>query len=350
MNIFRVPWHKNNAFRHKIVPIFIPFAGCVQRCIFCAQDIQSGKNIFFTNEDIQTYLEQTKQELINRKKKHKPPVELAFYGGTFTALPHEHFNQCINFTKEMTQQGLCTGARCSTRPDAIVGSHEQRLVHMRKAGFKCIELGVQSFDNTALYLSKRHYDKHCVLEAAVHIKAQGFTLGVQLMPGMPGVTEEIFAQDVQQSLSINANFLRFYPCQVIEGTELALLWKQGKYAVWSLEKCIEALSEAWLLAHKAHIPVIRMGLAPEVDLEKHILAGPSHAALGNIVQATALFKYITSFIHDEQQVLQLTLPSFTQGYFWGHTQTMRKNWANYGIDENVVSWHSLEYIELTLEC
>ncbi len=400
--VLQLSWPQNKAFFSQIMPIFIPFAGCEQRCIFCAQHLQSGtvkessfhnckKQRYYENmhslttqcKSEETYceqrehqgqqsqqgqssqqdqaywqyfpsllysedstaksvLERTLAQLHHRARQGLSSPQIAFYGGTFTALPEEDFQLCCTFVQAMRQQGLITCARCSTRPDALSA---QRLKIMKDVGFTCVELGVQSFDDAALMQAKRHYTEEIVRKACAYIHEQGFTLGVQLMPGMPGVTPTVFLQDVTKALRAQAHFLRFYPCQVIAGTELAQMWREQTFSPWNLTETVQALSEGWLAAHLAGVPVIRMGLAPEASLEEHILAGPRHASLGSMVQGQALHTYIVEAL-GQNSVHRLTLPKACQGYFWGQNKSLEDAWLRLKVQKSNLDWHDKEHIEL----
>ena len=65
-----------------IIPIFVPHLGCPNDCIFCNQKSISGQKKNITKEDakktIENYLENIKEE--NAK------IEIAFFGGSFTAI------------------------------------------------------------------------------------------------------------------------------------------------------------------------------------------------------------------------------------------------------------------------
>ncbi len=356
-NTLKLAWPENNFFSHKILPIFIPFAGCARKCIFCAQNLQTGlvENDFLHNNNIKavndvkettkTTLKSAFNQLQYMKKIENKQLEIAFYGGTFTALPQDDFQLCCQFVKKMFDANYISRARCSTRPDTI---NLNRLNLMKKVGFTCIELGVQSFDSSALQLVKRDYDAFVIQKACKLIKSYDFSLGIQLMPGMPGVDAHIFLMDTEQAIAMQSDFLRFYPCQVIANTELATIWHNGEFVPWSLEHTIDTLSTAWLKTHLANIPVIRMGLAPEPLLDEHILAGPRHEALGNLVQSQALYQYIKHNISDKK-IISLNLPHSCQGYFWGHKKNLSKAWAKFNIQKQNVTWHDEHYISIITE-
>ncbi len=370
----QLTWPQNKAFGAKILPIFIPFAGCERRCIFCAQHIQSGtlKESVWQNfpttqataplekvfaktvlAQAQKQLEQLHQQQENTQQDSCLP-EIAFYGGTFTALPQEDFQLCCDFVQSMRQNNKISHARCSTRPDCIT---PQRLKIMKEVGFRCIELGVQSFNNAALTLAQRHYTEEDIIKACKRIHDAGFTVGIQLMPGMPGVSPNIFLEDVTKALQMQAHFLRFYPCQVIAGTELARLWQAGSFIPWELAQTIETVSQGWLQAHLAKVPVIRMGLAPEQSLEAHILAGPRHPALGSKVQGLALYTHIKNSLEQKSSQLkkdnvswlsiqQCKVPRTCQGYFWGHKKNLEDAWMRLGVQKDIILWHDKPIIEL----
>lgn len=256
-----LPWPRSTRTR-PIVPVFLPFRGCPVRCIFCAQDVQTGLGgqSGGPTSSLARILGGAGERLRARAAHALPLAELAFYGGTFTAMPGKDQEACLEFAAEMLAQGLICAFRCSTRPDCV---DARALARLRAAGCETVELGVQSFADAALAASRRGYGGATAVEACSRIKVAGLRLGVQLLPGMPGVSPAIFLADVARALEIGADMLRFYPCLVLEGTELARLWRDGGYRPWSLETTLEALACGWLAARAAGRPVIRMGLAPE---------------------------------------------------------------------------------------
>ncbi len=331
-------WPLSHTAPKSILPIFIPFSGCPQRCIFCAQEVQSGTEIRSTA----MALAQAERQLQDRKARALPPIEVGFFGGTFTALPQEDFSHCLDFVYKAREQGYICGARCSTRPDAL---HREMVEGtLPQAGFTTIELGIQSFHDAALMQTRRHYNGTIAREACDLVRESGLTLGVQLMPGMPGVDTEIFLQDVDIALSYGAQLLRFYPCLVLQDTALAALWQEGKYVPWDMSTTVQTLAKAWLKArfYTVHmsqgVHVIRMGLAPEEGLAACILAGPQHPCLGAEVQAYALFHYVQQCIKNKI-VQSITIPKHCQGFFWGHKQALVAFWAQYGITSRNVHWY-----------
>ena len=174
-----------------IVPIFIPHQGCPYRCVFCNQNEISGaereEDKARLNSAFNTYLK-------SRALEKLPPLrEAAFYGGTFTALPMRRQEFLLSSVQSWVEQGYVQSVRLSTHPGAV---SEQALRLLEQYSVKTIELGVQSTDPEVLRLSGRG-DTPDSLERSVHlIRSTGYQLGLQLMLGLPGDSEEIFQQSV----------------------------------------------------------------------------------------------------------------------------------------------------------
>ncbi|MBG3878745.1 radical SAM protein, partial [Desulfovibrio oxamicus] len=157
--------------RPRILPIFLPFAGCPTRCVFCAQDVQTGQHggvhsLARTLAQAEARLEHEARLLEaaaasgDRQPRDHPapatgrgaparyaspsPLEIAFYGGTFTLLPEAERAECLKLAARWRQRGVVCRVRCSTRPDAVTA---RGLATLRAAGMDCVELGVQSFDD-----------------------------------------------------------------------------------------------------------------------------------------------------------------------------------------------------------
>ncbi len=337
----KLKWSIQKTRSHSLIPVFIPFAGCPTRCIFCAQDLQSGA----LQRPIQAILFDLESDLLQRQHKGQDAPELGFFGGTFTSIAPADFQLCCDFVQREIQSKRIAKARCSTRPDAI---NEEILNKLINSGFEMIELGVQSFNNKALQRSKRNYSEDTIKSACALIKSMGLKLGVQLMPGMPGVDGQTFLNDTKMALASGANILRFYPCQVLEGTQLAELWLNKQYEPWTLDKTIENLAKAWLLAHEKEVPVIRMGLAPEPSLTTATLAGPNHPALGSLVQAQALFLYIKQALGGKI-VKTISLPKSCQGFLGGDKNMLWAQWEGLGILKENTSWHDEQYVYIVVK-
>ena len=311
----------------RIFPVFLPFLGCPGQCVFCAQDRQTGQGNARGTASILSAVRPGLEQL--RPCGTGEERELAFYGGTFTALPDADRALCLDLLHDMRQSGRITHARCSTRPDALPPSV---LKELSLHGIDLVELGIQSFDDKALSLSRRGYTGKDAEAGCLAVTEAGLRLGIQLLPGMPGSSPDIFLADVRKALSLSPACLRFYPCLVPEGTVLARWYREGSYRPWTVEETVRTLGAALNMAWQARVPVIRLAVAPEPAFDKALLAGPRHPALGALIQAEALLLAA----QDAADALgkkpeMLVLPRFCQGFLYGDKGALKARWRLLGL-------------------
>ena len=155
---------------------------------------------------------------------------------------------------------------------------------------RTVELGVQSLDDGVLKKSGRGHTAGDAIRAARTVKDAGLELGIQLMAGLPGDSKEKFLETVSGTARLMPHFVRIYPALVVEGSELADMWRRGEYTPLTLDEAVELCSEALEIFSAAGIRVIRLGLQPGEELEKSLLAGPYHPSFGHLVKSSIALK------------------------------------------------------------
>ena len=280
--------------KRMIVPIFIPHQGCPYRCVFCNQNEISGSE----KEEDQARLDSAFNTYLKSRPLEELPLirEAAFYGGTFTALPVQRQEFLLSSVQDWVDQGYIQSLRLSTHPGVV---NAEALALLDKYSVRIIELGVQSTNSEVLRQSGRGATSES-LERSVHlIRNKGYQLGLQLMLGLPGDSEEIFQQTVSDTLSLKPDFVRIYPALVVRGTALYEMYEEGVYIPWSLDRTVSALKTAVKRFEEAEIPVIRLGLHPEPSLLANIVAGPHHPALRSLVESRICFDTLSDLLSRE---------------------------------------------------
>jgi len=270
-----------------IIPIFIPQEGCRHRCVYCDQSTISGvSQPSWSPNKIREYV----QSYLGYQ--HRQPVQLAFYGGSFTILPESRQRLLLESVQEFLQQGQIHSLRLSTRPDGI---EDNNLRFLQTMGVETIELGAQSLNDRVLRASARGHSSKETDEATRRLKKYGFEVGLQLMPGLPGDSRETFLKTVEKSIALEPNFVRIYPTVVLSSTPLEHLFRSGRYKPLSLEQAVDWCKASKKRFDRASIPVIRMGLQPTTTLEKpgRIVAGPYHPAFGQLVNSSIWYEKIS---------------------------------------------------------
>jgi len=131
--------------------------------------------------------------------------------------------------------GRIKSIRLSTRPDFI---SREILDLLSKYPVKTIELGAQSMDDEVLTKSGRGHTSLDTENASRLILEAGFKLGLQMMIGLPGDTEEKSVNTAKTIVELGASETRIYPVIVIKGTPLEDLFREGKYIPLELEGAI----------------------------------------------------------------------------------------------------------------
>ncbi len=265
-----------------IIPIFIPNQGCPHRCIFCQQKTITNKSEALPSpQDIIDTIEIAikSKRLVNKNQK-----EVAFFGGTFTSLPNEVMEEMLAAVNPYIKQGILHSIRISTRPDSL---SEEKLNILDSFMVKTVELGIQSMDDNVLTLSNRGHTSQDTANAVKILRGKDFTIGAQLMPGLPGDSRDLFLSTIEKVITLKPNFARLYPTLVIKGTVLEQWYNKGKYRPMGLDAMVNLCKDACLQLENAGIPVIRIGLmsSPSLLKEGEIVAGPWHPSFGFLVRS-----------------------------------------------------------------
>jgi histone acetyltransferase (RNA polymerase elongator complex component) len=264
------------------VPFFVSHQGCAHTCVFCDQRTITG---FFgdipSTEEILSKIATWQSTAGGR------PLEVAFFGGSFTAMSVEVQDHLLKPLQPLLASGDILSIRVSTRPDYIDDETVKRLGDM---GVTTIELGVQSMDDEVLENSVRGHNA-AASEAAIRcIKAGGLSVVAQLMPGLPGDTPAKSFRSLKRVIAAGADFIRLYPVLVLRGTELARRFEAGEFIPMGLDEGVQLCKVLLHEAMLAGIPVIRIGLQADEGLNKTtVLGGCWHPALGRLTRSELYF-------------------------------------------------------------
>lgn len=322
-----------NPTQNRIWPVFLPHQGCPNRCIYCAQVLQTNTKIRSLEEYYRDLRNQLESALSNRHY----PLELAFYGSTFTGLPGKWPYRFLELVQEFKEKGFVTRVRCSTRPDFL---SPDLLRDFKKFGLDLVEIGIQSFSREVLQVSQRGYSSDVAQESCYFVKQSGMQLGIQLLPGLPRYTSKTWFQDLNKTINQAPSLVRIYPCLTIRGTKLAKLWEQSRYSPWSIQETCSLLARGVLRLWKNNIKVHRIGLPQEKEMINNLRAGPWHPALGAIIQSRILYYLIRTYkLFLDNSRVWLYCPKRYQGLIWGHKGMNKPGLEKIGITpENVTFW------------
>ena len=280
-----------------IIPIFVPHLGCPNDCIFCNQKSISGQKGEMTKEKAKEIIDNYLKSI--RKGKENAKIEIAFFGGSFTAIKEEKQEELLQVAYEYVKSGEVESIRISTRPDAI---NKEILKRLKKYGVKTIELGVQSANNYILNAINRGHTFEDVKKASKMIRWYGFKLGHQMMVGLPESTRLDEINTAKQLIKLKPKMVRIYPTLVIKNTKLEKEYEEGKYKPLSVVQTVEICKDLVRMFSDKKIDIIRIGLQTTDEISEpgnknsEVVAGPFHPALRQLVESAMWYDAIVAKI------------------------------------------------------
>ena len=220
-------------------------------------------------------------------------IEIAFFGGSFTAIPRKQMESLLSTAAPYLVSGQVSSIRISTRPDAI---DTEVLSVLSYYGVKTIELGIQSMSDRVLEACQRGHTAADSYRAAELILSNGFTLGGQMMVGLPSSTEADELATARAIIDMGAKEARIYPVVVFVGTQLATDVLNGHYAPLTVAKAAVRTAAPLELFLNAQVKLLRVGLCETESLHTpgQIIGGAYHPAMGELCYSALYLKRILS--------------------------------------------------------
>lgn len=274
------------------ISIFVPHLGCPCACSFCNQKTITGRQEQPTAQTVKDAVE-------TALKRNNYEYEIAFFGGSFTAVERDYMIELLQSAYEYVKNGSVKGIRISTRPDCI---DEEILDILKNYGVTSIELGAQSMDDEVLEANRRGHTAQDVVNASSLIKSYGFELGLQMMTGLYKDTQEKAIETAKKIIDIKPDTLRIYPTVVLKGTYLAELYEKEEYKPLNAEESAELVSILVPMFENAGIKIIRLGLHSSEDIKKNMLAGGFHDSFGELVKSKIMLNKILALPEGDYQI------------------------------------------------
>ncbi len=271
--------------KHSNVAIFVPHNGCKNNCSFCNQKTITGKAYQPSQKDIDDAV----QKAIKSKNINPNNSEIAFFGGSFTAIEPSYMESLLSCAAKYIKNGLFFGIRISTRPDCI---NQEILNVLKKYKVTSIELGAQSMCDEVLLANERGHSALDVINASKLIKKNGFALGLQMMTGLYKSSSDKDLKTLKDLINLKPDTLRIYPTVVLKGTKLEELYKTGKYNPPGVEESVSLCAKLLNICLKNKINVIKLGLHSSEDIKNNMVAGAYHPAFRELVESKLFYNKI----------------------------------------------------------
>ena len=329
--------------KRKIIPLFIPHFGCPNGCVFCDQKKITGMGTSVTPEMV-------RKEIEEGLSRAGDGAEVAFYGGSFTAIPIGEQQRLLEAAAPFVGEHRVASIRVSTRPDAV---DVPRLRLLKQYGVTTVELGCQSMDERVLDLAKRGHSPRDTVEAVKLLRQFGFQVILQMMTGLPGDTGKESLYTAEQIAGLKPDGVRIYPTVVLKGTELENMMNRGEYRPHDVDTAVELCARVYRIFLDAEVPVIRLGLNPTELLSSGMaVAGAYHPALGEKVLSRLYFNRAEELLRNGepgQRVIISVHPSRVSVMVGQKRENILALEENWGLSSIKVVPEGKELWEITLK-
>ena len=228
---------------------------------------------------------------VDSLKENTNNAEIAFFGGSFTAIDREYMISLLEATRPYI--GRFKGIRISTRPDAI---DDGILDLLALYHVTAIELGAQSMSDEVLIMNDRGHTAEDVRAASRLIKSRGFELGLQMMTGLYGSSDDSDTLTAREFIALGPATVRIYPTIVMRNTRLGELYLSGEYQPQTLDCAVKLCARLLTIFQRAGISVIRVGLHSTPTLERDMLAGPYHPAFRELCESRIMLSRLEELL------------------------------------------------------
>lgn len=246
-------------------------------------------------------------EQLGEKSKNS---EIAFFGGSFTAIDREYMLALLEATKPYIDR--FSGIRISTRPDYI---DDEILSLLKSYKVSTIELGAQSMDDEVLKSNNRGHKSSDVIKSSLMIKKYGFKLGLQMMTGLYNADFKSDVKTAKTFIDLKPNCVRIYPTVVMKDTQLAQLYTENKYKTYTLDESISLCAKLILMFQQNDINVIRLGLHYSESLVENSLSDSYHPAFKELCESKIFMDKILLFlknVNTKNIVLKVNSKSYSK--------------------------------------
>ena len=323
--------------RNYNIPIFIPHEGCPHDCVFCNQRKITGSDTSFSKEKIIKTIE----EHLKTLPKDNCHIEAAFFGGSFTGISAEKQEEFLAVAYEYKKIGKIHGIRVSTRPDYISQEILSRLVFY---GVTTVELGVQSMDKDVLMFSNRGHSVEDVEAAVSLIRKYPISLGLQMMTGLLGDTDEKAIKTAEKIIALKPDFVRIYPTLVLKGTHLESLYNAGEYKPQTLDEAVNLCKKLMLMFKRNNIDVIRVSLVTtdEISTDGSVVAGPFHPSFRELCEGEIYFDKLCKILDNQSLSEFFVNPKEISKALGNRRRNVERIKEKYGVNIKIIPDEAVE--------
>ncbi|MEG0457126.1 MAG: TIGR01212 family radical SAM protein [Oscillospiraceae bacterium] len=201
-------------------------------CIYCSSN---GSGDFAGNPE-DTLKKQFDEIKINMNKKWKTTKYIAYFQA------HSNTYGSLEKLKKITNEVLnfdgVVGISIATRADCLNDDIVKYLYNLAKKTYLIIELGLQTIhDKTAEKINRCHSYKQ-FLNGYNLLKNQNLNVGVHIINGLPGETNEMMLETARTVSNLNPHSIKIHLLHVLKNTKLAQMFENKEFDVLTQDQYV----------------------------------------------------------------------------------------------------------------
>ncbi len=232
-------------------------------------------------EKIEYYFKNSKKEDAN--------VEVYFSGDSFAGLEETVQKDILECIEMYQREGKISNIRITAMPKDV---SRTKLKLWKK--YKVKEISLQIF-SMSVYLLEKIGIQDCIKhiqKVAKKIRWHGFSLGVEMLIGMPDSTKLDEQNTAKEILKLKPHFVKIEPVVVEKESKLESEIKKEEYVALSIVQAVERCKEVAHIFNQNKVEEIKVVLPKTIEKENTIIAGPYHPEFTMLVEGAMWYDAI----------------------------------------------------------
>ena len=203
-------------------------------CIFCSG---AGSGDFAVGgNSIPCQIQQAKQKVAFKNKSGKYIAYFQSFTNTYGPV-----DKLESLYRQAMAPEEIVGLAIGTRPDCLPEETVALLQKLNAIKPISVELGLQTIHEDSARYIRRGYPTEVYFDAVRRLKQAGLEVVTHIILGLPGETMEQMVQTTKAVVAAGTDGIKFQLLHVLEGTDLALDYRAGKFECLSMERYAQIL-------------------------------------------------------------------------------------------------------------
>lgn len=203
-------------------------------CIFCSG---AGSGDFAVGgNSIPCQIQQAKQKVAFKNKSGKYIAYFQSFTNTYGPV-----DKLESLYRQAMAPEEIVGLAIGTRPDCLPEETVALLQKLNAIKPISVELGLQTIHEDSARYIRRGYPTKVYFDAVHRLKQAGLEVVTHIILGLPGETMEQMVQTTKAVVAAGTDGIKFQLLHVLEGTDLALDYRAGKFECLSMERYAQIL-------------------------------------------------------------------------------------------------------------